>query len=962
MKTNLPRSRPFSQLPRPAMLLWLAGALAASGVALPAKADLSGELGVPEFVARPATGLEPVTSGSAGTLFDSGRSSPPGPNFGSAVGGAWVPLGPAPTRSGQVSVPPNNEVCGAIQAIAAHPSNADILYVAGANGGVWRTANATAASPTWTPTMDSQASLSMGALEFDATDATFQTLVASSARLSSFGAVGGVRIGVLRTTDGGTNWSVLGGSFANENLTSVAARGAIILAASDSQWGGGNGSGLFRSVNTGGAFSLVSGGSGLSAGPISDLVADPNVSTRFYAAVRTVGIFRSDDSGATWTNITSNVTGISSTTVKIEMAVHNNGVTHAIYIGVIGSANTLSSVWRSTNSTTVTPTWTQMDTPVTHNGSQGQIHFCIAADRANANIVYLGGDRIAGSPFTGNLFRGNAALVLGSQFTTIMDGNANSGSGNTTPHADSRELVMDANGNLIEGDDGGVYRRSSPLVSTGTWGSVIGNLACFEAHDVAYDSVAHVGMAGMQDNGTHIQSASNSTVWTFINGGDGGDVAIDDTSTPGQSVRYGSSQNLGGFFRKTYNAANILISTVNPARTVLAGGPAITVQFVTPIALNKVTPTRLIIGGGNAAYESLNRGDTVTALTPISGVNGTFTGLPIAYGGYLTGVPNPDVLYYGSGTTVKLRTTAGGLIASTAAAFPGGTVNDIVLDSDNWARVFVAGPSSVYVSTNSGGSWSNITGDLTGVGEVHTLEFFSLNGADCVAAGTDIGVFCSFTSNLGAWFRLGTGLPNAVVYDMQYNATDKVLVVGTMGRSTFLLAANANHPPVAGSLFTMGVKIGVPSPVKIVGGKHPPTDVDGDALTITTVTGAINGLTSTDGTNVTYTATNGLTDSFTYTVNDGHGGTASQTVNVTITPSSSTGFNLLSAQSPGIGTNVLTFLGTPNFNYALERATNLVPPIVWLSLVTNPAAANGYLIFTDVTSLSPVFYRTRYVP
>ena len=138
--------------------------------------------------------------------------------------------------------------------------------------------------------------------------------------------------------------------------------------------------------------------------------------------------------------------------------------------------------------------------------------------------------------------------------------------------------------------------------------------------------------------------------------------------------------------------------------------------------------------------------------------------------------------------------------------------------------------------------------------------------------------------------------------------------------------------------------------------------MDGDALTITTVTGAINGLTSTDGTNVTYTATNGLTDSFTYTVNDGHGGTASQTVNVTITPSSSTGFNLLSAQSPGIGTNVLTFLGTPNFNYALERATNLVPPIVWLSLVTNPAAANGYLIFTDVTSLSPVFYRTRYVP
>ena len=340
---------------------------------------------------------------------------------------------------------------------------------------------------------------------------------------------------------------------------------------------------------------------------------------------------------------------------------------------------------------------------------------------------------------------------------------------------------------MVEGDDGGLYRRSSPTLSTGTWSSVIGNLACFEAHDVAYDSVANVGMAGMQDNGTHIQSASNSTIWTFINGGDGGDVAVDDTSTAGQSIRYGSSQNLGGFFRKTYNASTGLVSTVFPARTVLGGGPAITVQFVTPVELNKVNPVRLIIGGSNAAYESLNRGDSVTALSPNSGVNGTFTGLPIAYGGYLAGVPNADILYYGSGSLVKVRTTAGGSLANTAAAFPGGNVQDIVLDSNDWQRVFAAGSSSIYFSTNVGASWTNITGNLTGVGSIHTLEFFKLNGADCVAAGTDIGVFFSFARNLGTWSRLGTGLPNAVVYDMQYNNTDKVLVIGTMGRGTFLL-------------------------------------------------------------------------------------------------------------------------------------------------------------------------------
>jgi hypothetical protein len=74
------------------------------------------------------------------------------------------------------------------------------------------------------------------------------------------------------------------------------------------------------------------------------------------------------------------------------------------------------------------------------------------------------------------------------------------------------------------------------------------------------------------------------------------------------------------------------------------------------------------------------------------------------------------------------------------------------------------------------------------------------------------------------------------------------------------------------------------------------------------------------------------------------------------------GFNQLTAQSLGGGTNLLTFLGTPGANYALEMTTNLVSPIVWQPLLTNPAAVNGSLIFTNATELSPLFYRTRFVP
>jgi hypothetical protein len=149
--------------------------------------------------------------------------------------------------------------------------------------------------------------------------------------------------------------------------------------------------------------------------------------------------------------------------------------------------------------------------------------------------------------------------------------------------------------------------------------------------------------------------------------------------------------------------------------------------------------------------------------------------------------------------------------------------------------------------------------------------------------------------------------------------------------------------------------------VQIVGGKYSPTDADGDALTITSVAGVTNGTVTTDGTNATYTATNGTTDSFTYTVSDGFGGTASATVTVFIS-SNVQGYNLLSASNLGNGTNVLTFAGIPTYNYALDLATNLAPPINWMPQATNPAANNGSLIFTNVSTAPQSYYRTRYVP
>ena len=150
-------------------------------------------------------------------------------------GGIWLAEGPGPAILGQVEAitPGPNEVVGAVHTVAAHPSDPDILYIGGTNGGIWKTTNATATSPIWTPLTDFETSLSIGALELDPTDPTDMTLVAGVGRYSSFSSLGGARTGtLLKTTDGGATWSTLAGFigvFSPAGISGVAPRGMDIV-------------------------------------------------------------------------------------------------------------------------------------------------------------------------------------------------------------------------------------------------------------------------------------------------------------------------------------------------------------------------------------------------------------------------------------------------------------------------------------------------------------------------------------------------------------------------------------------------------------------------------------------------------------------------------------------------------------------------------------------------------------
>src|SRR5205085_4171444 len=124
--------------------------------------------------------------------------------------GLWVAQGPSPAIGGQSEGITNNPVAGAVRAVLPNPTNANILYAGSVNGGIWKTTNATSSSPTWTNLTDFLPSQSIGELVFDPTDGTNQTILAGVGRFSSLASDGGRDTGVLKTSDGGTNWVRLG--------------------------------------------------------------------------------------------------------------------------------------------------------------------------------------------------------------------------------------------------------------------------------------------------------------------------------------------------------------------------------------------------------------------------------------------------------------------------------------------------------------------------------------------------------------------------------------------------------------------------------------------------------------------------------------------------------------------------------------------------------------------------------
>lgn len=658
-----------------------------------------------------------------------------------ASGQSWAALGPAP-----INVSGSLPYTGRINSIALHPTDPQTLYIGTATGGVWKTTNG---GTSWVPLTDDQC-LAMGSV---AVDPKNPQIVYAGTGEENFSGDSYTGCGVLVSNDGGSTWTQTGASiWVTSNVTAAISKVLIDTATAGSTSStvvfAASYAGLYRSTNSGATWTLVL------SGVTTDIVASPNAN-EYYAANYGGGIFKSVDKGATWTQLT----GFSTTnTGRISLAI-SAGTPVVVYASAANnSTSALLGVWKSTDGGA---TWPAVTATSATCAAQCWYDMYLAVRPNNSSTVFFGGF---------NVYQSTDGA---STFMSITGGSTNS------VHVDQHALVFDPArpDTMYIGNDGGIYETTDGGI---TWSTLNTNLAITQFYaGISFNPANPTDiLGGAQDNGT--SEWTGSSAWTLFQTGDGAYTAFDHLGTTAYAS-FTSGSFTHGVIRRDGSSG--------PGGTFLNSGINSNdrSEWDIPFIMDPVNPSVLYYGTYRL-YRSANRGTNWALTSPTADLtNGS--------GGISTIAVAPadtNTIYTGSGDgAVHVSTNLGASWTSISAGLPSRAITRVVVDPldphSAWVTVSGYGTGHVWKTVNAGATWTDISGNLPNA-PVNALVYQP--GSRELDVGTDIGVF-SMPFGGSTWTPLAAALPNVPVIDLVYDGPNGRLIAGTHGRGMFSLVTTS---------------------------------------------------------------------------------------------------------------------------------------------------------------------------
>ena len=674
---------------------------------------------------------------------------------------------------------------GRIESIDAPRGDLGTIYVGVGAGGVWKTVNG---GLSWEPIFDRESTCAIGDLTVAPSDPDVVWVGTGECHLAGNSYAG---TGVFKSTDGGRTWTNMGlheSAHIGKVVVDPVDANVVYVAAMGRRGSGGE-RGIYKTSDGGATFEQV-----LAAGErvaFVDLVLDPTDAKRLYAAAwdrgrgQGSGVFRSEDSGRTWIKLGGGLPDEGVDRVAVDASASEPGVVYALMAdrsspnlrrrepaAVLYRSDDYGESWRRTHEDYV-PTYVGWD-------------FCdvrVAAD--DANRVYVGGLRLLVSSDGGRTFDGEGGFAVAKTREDVFRLHAHRGVG---MHLDVHDVWIDPERpeRVLLGNDGGLFVSWDRAQ---TW-LHLNNLPIAEFYRVYLDDEEPFQIwGGTQDNASLVGpstarvEAGDDDRWqhVFLDPWTGGDgfATFPDPNDP--SIVY-YTQQLGDLKRARHGALRAE-KRIRPRSE--PGEQELRWAWDTPFFASQHKGETVLYCAAQRVLRSIDRGETWETVSPdlIDGSLSALAESPL----------DPAKLVAGGGRGKIHLTFDGGETWSAAPGkLPKKTVRDVVASAFDPQRVYVVlsgkpdddSASYVFVTNDFGKTWKSIAGNLPHESVNAIAEDPAT--ADLLFVGTDLGVYVS--TNAGErWESLCATLPTAPVVDVAVHGRDAALVAATHGLSVFLL-------------------------------------------------------------------------------------------------------------------------------------------------------------------------------